>query len=339
MSKMLKIKINVLFLVIMSIISGYCMAKPKCYGKLLNPITDVCWSCMFPMTVAGRRIADPNKDNATPTQSKKVFCKCGEPPLVRIGVPVGFWEIFRVADVTTKPYCMVSLNGMDMNLGMNPPEGGVQSKRGGKGSKSSLYHVHWYIYPLLAWMNIFSNTFCATNESFDIAYMTELDPLWDDDELSFWLNPEAVLFANPIAIAACAADCAAASFGCPLNPMFWCQGCQGSVYPLTGHITFHHGPVDASTIALQKMTFKLHREGLLHGSSGINGLCALYPMPWWKKNQYKYQLAYPKVAKNSKLACNPVGRTTALWGANKSYPIKGEDLSYVALRWRNCCVL
>ena len=46
--------------------------------------------------------------------------------------------------------------------------------------------------------------------SFDLAYLTEVDPLWNDDELTLILNPDAVLFANPVAIAACAADCVAA---------------------------------------------------------------------------------------------------------------------------------
>ncbi|MDA4835001.1 TraU family protein, partial [Enterobacter hormaechei] len=47
--------------------------------------------------------------------------------------------------------------------------------------------------------------------SFDVAYMTEIDPLWNDDVLTTLINPEVALFNNPIAVAACAADCVAAS--------------------------------------------------------------------------------------------------------------------------------
>ncbi|AVZ00461.1 hypothetical protein DAI21_22910 (plasmid) [Lelliottia sp. WB101] len=43
----------------------------------------------------------------------------------------------------------------------------------------------------------------------DIAYLSELDPMWNDSSLSVIINPEAVLFNNPIAQAACAADAAA----------------------------------------------------------------------------------------------------------------------------------
>jgi hypothetical protein len=82
-----------------------------------------------------------------------------------------------------------------------------------------------------------------------VAYITELDPLWNADELSFILNPEAILFGNPIAQAACAADCVAATAGFPLNPLFWCGGCQGSLYPFTGNNPAHNGvsqPFDGS---------------------------------------------------------------------------------------------
>lgn len=113
------------------------------------------------------------------------------------------------------------------------------SKTGGKhAKKTAFYHVHWYVYPLLYWMNLITNLACMLPESFDIAYLTELDPLWNDDEISMWLNPEVVLFANPLAQLACAADCMSTVTGTPHNSLFWCAGCQGGVYPLTGTFLF-----------------------------------------------------------------------------------------------------
>lgn len=50
----------------------------------------------------------------------------------------------------------------------------------------------------------------------DIAYLSEVDPLWNDSTLSMLINPEAALFGNLIAQGACAADAAAASAGLPL---------------------------------------------------------------------------------------------------------------------------
>ena len=83
---------------------------------------------------------------------------------------------------------------------------------------------------------------CLERGSFDLAYLTEVDPLWNDDELTLILNPEAVLFANPVAVAACAADCVAATAGFGIAEMFWCAGCQGGLYLLDGHA--HHAAID-----------------------------------------------------------------------------------------------
>ena len=53
-------------------------------------------------------------------------------------------------------------------------------------------------------------------------YLTEQDPLWADSESTFILNPDAALFTNVVAKAACAADCVAATAGFSINSLFWC---------------------------------------------------------------------------------------------------------------------
>ena len=111
----------------------------------------------------------------------------------------------------------------------------------------------------------------------DIAWTSELDPAWLDDELSFLLNPEAALFANLPAQAACAADCAASSVGLPLDPMFWCAGCQGGMYPLTGNVAAHVGGVQASLLAAQRLVYRLHRLGLAWGTYGSGGALRALP--------------------------------------------------------------
>ncbi len=321
------------------LVNGAVNAKAVCAGKFINPITDICWKCLFPLSIAGYTVANPNKDNANPPEPKNFVCQCGE-PIPRIGIPIGFWEPFRIADVTTKPFCLVALGGTDLKLSSHTPSGTVALREDGKrGAKTAFYHAHWYVYPVLYWLNLTINLACMTPESFDIAYMTEFDPLWQDDELALWLNPEVALFANPLAELSCSTDCAKASLSTPINALFWCTGCHGGVYPLTGTLAFHHGGVDASTLILEKLIFKLHREFLLFGSTGKRGMCGLYPMPWWRKDQYKLQMTYPRKVQNTQMACNPIGRTTFFWGSNKEYPIKGEDFAYLIWRRRSCCVL
>ncbi|GAD28578.1 conserved hypothetical protein [Photobacterium leiognathi lrivu.4.1] len=71
-------------------------------------------------------------------------------------------------------------------------------------------------------------------DNFDVAYLSKLAPFWDDDELAFALNPEAVLFDTPVAQLPCIAESVKTSTGksLPMDALFWCLGSQGSAYPL-----------------------------------------------------------------------------------------------------------
>ena len=87
-------------------------------------------------------------------------------------------------------------------------------------TKKSFYQVHWYTYPVIYWLELLMDFICLENMSIDLAYVTELDPLWNDDEKNSILNPEALLFGNVIAQAACTADCIVASASLPLDLLF-----------------------------------------------------------------------------------------------------------------------
>jgi conjugal transfer pilus assembly protein TraU len=190
------------------------------------------------------------------------------------------------------------------------------------------------------WLEVVADFPCLERGSFDLAYLTEVDPLWNDDELTLILNPDAVLFANPVAIAACAADCVAASLGFGIREMFWCAGCQGGIYPLDGHVPYHLGGVRTAELMAQRLTAKLHRELVSWGWHGRAGLCGPYFLPVMDKTAYKTQLTYPIPAteKDGGRCCQPFGRTTVIWGAGKEYPVMGEDFAFMLFRKRNCCV-
>nr|WP_284525031.1 TraU family protein [Orientia tsutsugamushi] len=40
----------------MSITANNCYAAAGCVGRFVNPITDVCWKCLFPITIAGFKV-------------------------------------------------------------------------------------------------------------------------------------------------------------------------------------------------------------------------------------------------------------------------------------------
>ena len=310
-------------------------ASGECTGSFPNPITDVCWDCLFPLTIGDIELVSGFQAD-TPNPSLPI-CECplSVPPFVQIGLSIGFWEPLRLVDVTKRPYCFVNLGGLSIDLGIGSGPGAVRTAQGH--SHESSWYVHWYIYPLLYWLNILTDVVCLEQSSFDIAYITEVDPLWMDDDLTFILNPEAVLFGNPLAQAACAADCVTASTYLPLDALFWCAGCQGSMYPLDGRIGHHVGGVQSSMLAAERFTYKLHREGILWGSVGMGALCALYPMPVILKSQYREQMTNPVPTASGPWGCTPYGSTSTLWEAGHEIPVSGEDFGYLIWRKRSCC--
>lgn len=309
--------------------------NPTCQGKFFNPFTDVCWSCVFPLSIGGKSIFKNGQED-TDTSSGNPFCMCQNPP--KVGVNFGFWEPIRIVEAVRTPYCFTSLGGIKIDPGIDAPAHTQTAKTEGK-SKHSFYQVHWYTSPLLFWLQVLSDDSCLERGKFDLAYFTELDPLWADSEATFLINPEVALFSNPVTQAVCALDCATATAGFPLTELFWCAGCQGSMYPLNGYVQSHIGGVQASALLVQRMTNKLHREMLIWGASGTEGQCSYYPEVLMNKRNYKMQMIYPKpwTDKIAGKCCSPFGRSTTVWGSGREFPYKGEDFAYQLFRKRDCC--
>ena len=307
----------------------------KCNGRFVNPVTDVCWSCLFPITICGMRVSPSGEDTSV---RKSLICKC-KTPILRIGIPISFWEPARLIDVTRTKFCLVNMGGVSIGGDSVRGHGNVSNSNTSNTIKKSFYQVHYYVYPVLYWLELLMQFVCLEKGQLDIAYITEFDPMWNDDETAFVLNPEAVLFGNPIAQAACVADSVAATAGFPLDEMFWCAGCQGSIYPHTGHVPYHIGGVQASLLLTSRMLAKLHKELLARGTIGEAGECGEpYIMIPMMKSQYKQQMLFP-AATTGKGGCRPLGRTSVYWEGGKEKPYTGEDFGYLIWRKRQCCLL
>ena len=308
-----------------------------CNGKFPNPITDYCWSCVFPIRIAGIEIPLDDRQEDT-NDSVDATCTCGDGLNLAIGITSSFWEPSMLVDVVRKPFCMAGIGGVDMGNLIDAPASGISRVKGTQ-AKDSFYQVHWYVNPILYIIQLAVDSDCLDRSPFDMAYMTEIDPKWNDEELSLILNPDVFLYANPIAQAACIGDCFSATADFPLNDMYWCGGCQGSVFPFTGHVNNHIGLVDSSSLLLQKFTHMAHRELMIYAQSGEDGMCKKYPKFLIDKNDYKYSMVFPTPQRKIfGRCCQPFGRTTADWGSGTTFPYKGEDVVYQVFRKRDCCV-
>ena len=128
------------------------------------------------------------------------------------------------------------------------------------------------------------------------------------------------------------------SLGFPFQKLFWCAGCQGSIYPYTGFISNQVSPVQAAKLMVARIQSKMHRDFVAHTAVGVKGLCGFRLQPVMDKRQYKMSMTYPVAARkfNGK-CCEPIGRTTLVQDTAKSFPYKGQDFAYQVYRKRDCC--
>ncbi len=308
-------------------------ASTTCHGNFVNPITDVCWSCLFPLTLGSATAISGNlSDTKNPSSP---VCACGT-TVPRPGISLGFWEPVAMTDVTRIPFCMVNLGGLKLPLGSMHSIGATETAN--SDHNGSFYYVHWYKYPLLHWLNILTDEICVEGGDIDIAYLTELDPTWNDDEWGFLQNPEAFIFGNLAAQVACSADALATLTGLPLDDLFWCAGAQGGMYPMNGHVQEHVGGAQASLLLTERMAFKMHRDLLITDSVGANSpaLCYNQRYPILPKSRYRYQMINP-VPTTGPNGCHSFGATSMTWEAGHEIPVIGEDFGYLVFRKRNCC--
>lgn len=312
----------------------------ECKGHFVNPVTDIDWDGIFPITIGRVPLATGDAPDTTNPATPLCACKVPPPVFQRLGVTIGFWEPFALVDVTRDPYCMVNM-GIKLSVKHQGIGGSEMPAADGRGA---FYYVHWYKYPVVYWLQIITSIACVQAGEFDLAYMTELDPTWNDDELGFVLNPEATLFSNPITQMACAADALKTSVDSQLgiDALFWCMGSQGSIYPLTGNTPFQTSPIEAATLMAERMDFKMHRELLVWDTTGAWGntfdgpICHQYPTPIMPKSRYRYQLVntIPDATQ-----CHPFGHLVSTWETGHVDPAAGDNFGFLIFKKRNCCFL
>jgi conjugal transfer pilus assembly protein TraU len=300
-------------------------------GIPLNPVTDLCWQCIFPVSIAGIEIIPGPLENNVPDLSGLPVCTCPAPPpvFIRPGIPISFWEPARYVETVKDPFCFPSL-GFGMPTGGGFLGGGSQEQSNSSVDTSTFAQAHYFIYPVWSMMELLVDFVCIEHSGFDVAYLTEVDPLWQNDILAFILEPEAILFGNPAAQTACIADSVSTNVGFSMSPLFWCIGSGGSAYPLTGHVNDDNELMANSTIAA-RMIYKLARELLICDTA--LALCACVPTPIWVKHNYRIHIAKPV----RDFMCHPFGRTGLIWGPFKNPPLMGDNFVWQLFRRRSCC--
>jgi len=135
------------------LIIGICIpvtseANFTCSGRFVNPITDICWSCLMPISIGSVKLASgsgaKNRDTKNPASP---LCICNRNQIPIPGVAVGFWEPARLVDVTRTPFCMTNLGGLQISSSDMTKISSYQRGYGKHIAHRSFYHLHYYIYP------------------------------------------------------------------------------------------------------------------------------------------------------------------------------------------------
>jgi conjugal transfer pilus assembly protein TraU len=299
-------------------------------GTILNPITKVRWTCIFPITVGGIRIGSfDGFDKALDAQSaSKPLCACRKGVQFWFGVKVSYWSPNRMVDVVTEPGCMMAL-GADLLPTGGRLQGSQSSISDGTNTRKLFAQMHYYISPVWAMLDMFTDLPCLEDDGFDVAMITEVLPTWQSGTLGAIIQPEGILFGNPAAGLACMADSAAAAAGKVIDPLFWCMGSWGATYPIAGDIHFDDS-VEAWAGLAARGTFMMGRLGALTISSADG--CSFQPSPIWTKSRYKLQLMEP--VKGGK--CVNIGRPGTLWSSAKHAPGK-DNAQFMLFEKVICC--
>lgn len=317
-------------------------AYANCSGNFPNIITDICWECVFPIKIGNINITPGYDDGSEPDGSP--ICMCPNPALANAptpGIKIQFWEPARMLDVTRAPFCLVNLSGIRLGNSSSLRDRGAAALPTGEGLDKSFYHVHWYVFPVFYVFELLMDFACVDKGQIDLLHLSEFDPFYSNDEFSLLQNPEAVLFGNIVAQAACAADCLKSSLSKEggYDSMFWCAGCHGGIYPFTGSIPATVTSVQATELLVTKFIAKMHRYGLLYAYVGRGAECQKQFAPIIKKSMYRLQMLNP--VPSTDRGCFPLGKSDFWHPRHNTREIMQGSNNYGYLIWRKrqCCLL
>jgi len=319
---------------------------------------NICWECAFPFHIAGHNLSS-QEDFASP--KKKWICTCGEVKIFGVGtfipkvvgMPLAFWEPQGIVEVTRHPFRFKLLEANSANPKTYRNVGGVSNSDAGR---SSFYNVHYYAFPVFRLAFIIPGFTCMRNADISTpVFLTEWSPFWNDMGSNWhWIvDPLRFIYATPRLQELCKRDCEAAIRRKPSDSYPWCAGCLGSLYPFTGHVGYHIGGIQASSLLLCRMVGLFHTAGAILDKLNLNvfgigmgfendNFCSKTASSRLKKTIYKTQLLSPvpddgSVKNGMKIYCRPLGDSGRDWGGEHTYPIDGEDFTYILWTKMHCC--
>ena len=116
-----------------------------CTGRMINPVTDICWECIFPITIGSAPLVSGSKPDTINPPNPICICPGKIAGLPQVGITIGLWEGVRLVDVTKAPFCFVNLGGIEIGSDLLGVSSGGDPENGTDNS-SATWHSHFYYY-------------------------------------------------------------------------------------------------------------------------------------------------------------------------------------------------
>jgi conjugal transfer pilus assembly protein TraU len=314
-----------------------------CHGHstpIVGDMGGMDWDDIFPITVFGVQLG-PHGNPPAMNMRKPCWCP-GIGAIVGIendpGIPVTYFAPQYMVEVQRDPGCLSTIGGEKIDSSHDELRGSGGSDDWAGAQSARKMQVHFMKFAVFAILEIFADLGCAKASPtvFDIAYMTEYDNIWQNDEWAAYLAPESTLVANPIAEMACSADAIATAISYPLDFMFWCAG-AAHIYPLSGNDQDTMSNAGGNIKLLARFLARQHRVGFLWTQIGASAECSAHYAPFMMKSQYRIDPTYPYSANTGRPIT--LGRHWMFWGAFPANPPPThESQNFMLWVGNQCCV-
>lgn len=306
-------------------------------------ISKVCWSCIFPIVLFNAPLGGGDRPESA---NNDYLCSCelGSTGIQNPGFSAGLRSVARVMEVVRNPHCSPMLGGVKL-FGESMLKGTPKKAILDTGSSKAFFNTNSWSFPLLYMMEALLHKNCTGDATtLNLIGLSSISPTWISDELSFHINPEASIFANPEMLFFGIADgvmttASPDTWGnsSERDTWFWAIGSwSSSMYPLTGNVPHSSSSPRESSLVAAKSLALSHRIGQARKTMGADNMCggSIYPM--MPKTQYKIQHLFP-VTQATKPCCQQMGESSIKWNEWRTLP-GYEDYIYLIFRWTDCCM-
>lgn len=281
---------------ILAVASSSAFAGPGCVGKMWNPISDIDFRLMGGIRIAGiPLLKDPSHLGRPPKHRVSTVCFCKDGWKTGFGLGLTYWLPTYIADIARQAGCIGFLNGTNILPGFIAQSSGQEYNVHSPAKEGvTSMQVHWAYADItaIAGNELFESCQSLSSE-FSIAYMTEVDFVFQNDVYSAIMTPQVALLSSNALLSqmSCGLESVANTLGGWQD--YGICGWKGTRLPLSANsISKDMAQVSNMDVALKYLT-RSALTGTMLRTIGKDVACMPKWSPFYDPFQHRYQWSYP----------------------------------------------